>query len=37
MSLKAVQTTTGLEEHTFRCRSCGSEHTRRVRVDDFLR
>ena len=35
MSLKAVQTTAGLEEHTFRCRNCGSEHTRRFRADGF--
>jgi hypothetical protein len=30
----AVQTTTELEEHTFRCRNCGSEHTRRFLADD---
>jgi hypothetical protein len=35
MSLKAIQTTAELEEHTFRCRNCGSEHTRRVRADNF--
>jgi hypothetical protein len=31
---KAVETTAGLEEHTFRCRNCGSEHMRRFRGDD---
>src|SRR6516225_789197 len=36
MSLQALQTTTELEEHTFRCRNCGSEHTRRFRADGFL-
>jgi Zn finger protein HypA/HybF involved in hydrogenase expression len=35
MSLKAVETTAELEEHTFRCRKCGSEHMRRFRGDDF--
>jgi Zn finger protein HypA/HybF involved in hydrogenase expression len=35
MSLEAIQTTAELEEHTFRCRNCGSEHTRRLRADDF--
>jgi len=35
MSLKAIQTTAELEEHAFRCGNCGSEHTRRFRVDDF--
>jgi len=35
MWLQAVQTTTELEEHTFRCRNCGSEHTRRFRADGF--
>ena len=33
-ALKAIQTTAEREEHTFRCRNCGSEHTRRVRADD---
>jgi Zn finger protein HypA/HybF involved in hydrogenase expression len=31
---KAVQTTVEFEEHTFRCRNCGSEHSRRFRADD---
>ena len=35
MLLKAIQTTAEREEHTFRCRNCGSEHTRSVRADDF--
>ena len=35
MLLKAIQTTAEREEHIFRCRNCGSEHTRRVRADDF--
>jgi len=35
MLLKAVKTTAELEEHTFQCRHCGSEHTRRVNTDDF--
>ena len=35
MLLKAIQTTAEREEHTFRCRNCGSEHTRRVRADNF--
>jgi hypothetical protein len=35
MLLKAIQTTAELEEHAFRCRNCGSEHTRRFRADDF--
>jgi hypothetical protein len=35
MLLKAIQTTAEREEHTFRCRSCGSERTCRVRADDF--
>jgi hypothetical protein len=33
MSLKAVKTTAELEEHTFQCRHCGAEHTRRFRAD----
>jgi hypothetical protein len=35
MLLKAIQTTVEFEEHTFRCRNCGSEHTRRLRSNDF--
>jgi hypothetical protein len=35
MLLKAVHSTLELEEHIFRCRRCGSEHTRRLRADDF--
>jgi hypothetical protein len=35
MSLKAVHSTLAVEEHIFRCRRCGSEHTRRLRADDF--
>ena len=35
MLLKAVQPTLEVEEHIFRCRNCGSEHTRRLRPDDF--
>jgi hypothetical protein len=35
MSLKAIETTAELEEHIFRCQACGSEHTRRFRVNDF--
>jgi hypothetical protein len=35
MLLKAVQTAAELEEHTFLCRNCGFEHTRRFRADDF--
>ena len=33
MSLKSVETTAELEEHTFQCRNCGSTHTRRFRAD----
>jgi hypothetical protein len=33
MSLKAVHSTLEVEEHIFRCRNCGSEHTRRFRAD----
>ena len=36
MSLKAVKTTAELEEHTFQCRHCGCEHTRRFRADGSL-
>ena len=32
---KAARTTAELEEHTFRCRNCGSDHTRRFRADGF--
>jgi Zn finger protein HypA/HybF involved in hydrogenase expression len=35
MSLKAVEATAELEEHTFQCQNCGSTHTRRLRADDF--
>jgi len=35
MLLKAVHSTLELEEHILRCRRCGSEHTRRLRADDF--
>jgi len=35
MLLKAIQTTAELEEHAFRCRNCGFEHTRRFHADDF--
>jgi hypothetical protein len=35
MSLKVVETTAELEEYTFQCRNCGSEHWRRSRVEDF--
>jgi hypothetical protein len=35
MLLQAVHTTIEVEEHTFQCRNCGSEHTRRIRPDDF--
>jgi DNA-directed RNA polymerase subunit RPC12/RpoP len=35
MLLKAVHSTLELEEHIFGCRRCGSEHTRRLRADDF--
>jgi len=35
MPLKAVKTTAALEEHTFRCPNCSSEHMRRSRADDF--
>jgi DNA-directed RNA polymerase subunit RPC12/RpoP len=34
MLLKAVETTAGFEEHTFRCRNCGSERTRRFRANE---
>jgi hypothetical protein len=37
MSLKIVQTTAELEEYAFQCSSCGSEHWRRFRADDFPR
>jgi hypothetical protein len=33
---KAVEITAELKEPTFRCRNCGSEHTRRFRAEDFL-
>jgi hypothetical protein len=33
MLLKTIQTTAELEAHTFRCRKCGFEHTRRFRGD----
>jgi hypothetical protein len=32
---KAIQTTAEVEEHTFRCRSYASEHTRRLCAEDF--
>jgi len=35
MSLKGIHSTLQLEEHIFRCRRCGSEHTRRVRAEGF--
>ena len=35
MMLKAIHSTLVLEEHIFRCRRCGAEHTRRFRADDF--
>jgi hypothetical protein len=35
MSLKVVHSAFELEEHVFQCLNCGSEHTRRVRADDF--
>ena len=35
MLLKAIHSTLMLEEHIFRCRRCGSEHTRRFLADDF--
>src|SRR5215467_15644473 len=35
MLLKAVHSTLELEEHIFRCRRCGSEHTRRSCANDF--
>ena len=35
MLLKAVHSTLEVEEHIFRCRRCGSEHTPRFRPDDF--
>ena len=35
MLLKAIHSTLELEEHIFRCRRCGSEHTPRFRPDDF--
>jgi len=35
MSLKAIEATAELEEHTFQCLNCGSTHTRRFRADDF--
>jgi hypothetical protein len=37
MLFKAIHTTLALEEHIFRCRNCGSEHTRQFRPDDFFR
>jgi hypothetical protein len=33
--LMAVHTTLEVEEHIFRCRNCGREHTRRLRANDF--
>jgi hypothetical protein len=33
MLLKTIATTTQLEAHTFRCRKCGFERTRRFRSD----
>jgi hypothetical protein len=33
MSLIAIQTTAEFDVHTFRCRRCTSEHTRRFRGD----
>jgi len=35
MLLKVVQRTSEFEAHTFRCRKCNFEHTRRFRGDDF--
>jgi hypothetical protein len=33
MLLKAIQATAEFDSHTFRCRKCGFEHTRRFRDD----
>jgi hypothetical protein len=35
MSLRAAHSTLELQEHIFQCLNCGSEHTRRLRADDF--